>query len=234
MNLPSLEPVTLRRRYKRFLADVERADGELLTVHCPNTGAMTGCALPGSAAWISRSDNAERKYPHTLELVQSEAGLVSVNTHRANALVGEALQQQVIESLPDWQDLTAEVKIPDESGRFDFAVKHPEQTMYIEVKSVTLHISRGMGAFPDAVSQRALKHVDALLRRVRQGDRALLVFCAQHLGIEQVRVAEDIDPAYAVGLAQATRQGLEVRAYGCAISEDMAAMYVDRQIPFVT
>src|SRR4051812_21357012 len=62
---PQLQPGILRRRYKRFLADIVTDAGEPLTIHCPNTGAMTGCDAPGSRIWYSRSPRSARKYPHT-------------------------------------------------------------------------------------------------------------------------------------------------------------------------
>lgn len=62
---PALQPATLIQRYKRFLADVITPEGETLTLHCPNTGAMTGCATPGDTVWYSTSENTKRKYPHT-------------------------------------------------------------------------------------------------------------------------------------------------------------------------
>lgn len=62
---PALQRATLIQRYKRFLADVVTPEGETLTLHCPNTGAMTGCATPGDTVWYSTSGNTKRKYPHT-------------------------------------------------------------------------------------------------------------------------------------------------------------------------
>ena len=83
VQLPDLYNGTLVKRYKRFLADIGTEDG-LITAHCPNTGAMTGCAEPGWNVWYSLSDNPKRKYAATWELVDTEQGICSVNTGRAN------------------------------------------------------------------------------------------------------------------------------------------------------
>ena len=94
-----LQRGTLQRRYKRFLADVLLDSGETLTVHCPNTGAMTGCAEPGSPVWLSRSDSKTRKYPHTWELVETAAGLACIHSARANKVVLEALAENRVAEL---------------------------------------------------------------------------------------------------------------------------------------
>ena len=232
LKLPPLQSGVLVRRYKRFLADIETETGTVLTVHCPNTGAMTGCAEPGSPVWYSESDNPKRKYPHTLEFVQTSAGLVSVNTGRANALVAEALAAGVIRELAGCINIKPEAKIPEGDGRFDFQVELPDgKAAYVEVKSATLYLGDGIGAFPDAVSSRALKHVQALLRRVQAGERGILIFCAQHCGIQSVRPAGEVDADYAAALTQARDQGVEVLAYGC--QTDLCDMTIDRTLPFV-
>ena len=231
MRLPELLKGRLLRRYKRFLADLEAAEGQVITVHCPNTGAMTGCADPGSVAYYSVSDNPKRKYPHTLEFVETPVGLVSVNTGRANALVGEALAAEQIISLAGYTDIKAESKIPDGGGRFDFLARNAKQaSAFIEVKSVTLYTKNGAGEFPDAVSERALKHVHALKRMVSLGHRGVLIFCAQHCGINRVSPARSIDPAYAQGLEEAIEAGIEVYAAGCVT--DLKTMRIDRTIVF--
>ena len=230
MQLPDLQRGFLLRRYKRFLADIELADGSALTVHCPNTGAMTGCAEPGYPVWYSRSPNPARKYPHTLEIVETPSGYVSVNTGRANALVGEAINNNVIEGLRNPLEVKAEAKIPEGNGRFDFLVTLEGMRVWIEVKSTTLLLEQGQGAFPDAVSSRALKHLGALEKRVAAGDRAILIFCAQHCGIDKVRAANEIDPVYAHALAAGQSRGVEVVAYGC--STDLRQMSIVKKLPF--
>ena len=98
--LPPLKPARLIKRYKRFLADAVTADGEEFTLHCANTGAMTGCATPGDTVWYSTSDSKARKYPHTWEVTETQTGaFICVNTLRANQLVKEAIESEVIPEL---------------------------------------------------------------------------------------------------------------------------------------
>src|SRR5690554_664135 len=137
---PPLQRGILLRRYKRFLADVELDNGDHITIHCPNTGAMTGCAEPGSEVWMSVSDNPKRKYTHTWELTHTQDGAwICVNTNRANSLVAEAIEQGLISSLADYASVQREVKY-EENSRVDFYLsQHPERSdAYVEVKSVTL------------------------------------------------------------------------------------------------
>jgi sugar fermentation stimulation protein A len=214
---PPLERGILRRRYKRFLADLETEDGGFLTVHCPNTGAMLGCDEPGSEVWYSRSGNARRKYPHTLEVVVTRRGRAGVNTARSNTLVREALESGRLCAFRDWTLVRSEVPIPDERGRFDFLLDREGESCYVEVKNVTLCGDAGLGLFPDAVSDRAVRHLRALERRVQAGDSAALVFCVQHTGIRSVSAADQIHPAYGQTLREARDAGVEVRAYACRI-----------------
>ena len=214
--LPTLYEGKLVRRYKRFLADIDTPDG-IITAHCPNTGAMTGCADPGSQVWFSITDNPKRKYRATWEFVDTSNGYCSVNTGRANQLVGWSLRNKVLQAFADYDSVQPEVRIPDTTGRFDFKLTRDDlPDAYVEVKSVTLHLESGLGAFPDAVSARAKRHLEALTTRVQAGDRGILIFCAQHCGIHRVQAAADIDPDYAQALLHAHQNGVEVYAYGCA------------------
>jgi sugar fermentation stimulation protein A len=213
-----LQVGTLVRRYKRFLADVVDAAGRPFTMHCPNPGAMSGCADPGSRVWYSESKNANRKYACTLEIVETSRGeLVGVNPSRANAIVGEALAAQRISGL-DGMTVHRESPIPGESGRFDFRLERGDARCYVEVKSVTLSRADGLGAFPDAKSDRARRHVMLLQRMHDDGHRAVLLFCVQHNGVERVTTADDIDPAYGDAVRVAQRAGVEVVAFRTLVS----------------
>ena len=212
--VPPLQRATLIRRYKRFLADVETDTGQPLTLHCPNTGAMTGCADPGSVAWYSTSANPRRKYAHTLEIVGDRRGhLIGVNSARANQLVVEALAAGIVPRFPANARVQREVRVPGCQGRLDLRV----DDVFVEVKSVTLMLADS-GAFPDAVSARATRHLDTLARLARSGQHSALIFCVQHTGIDAVRSADEIDPAYGRALRRAVADGVLVVAVRCRVT----------------
>ncbi len=213
----ALQRGILLRRYKRFLADVELDSGERITAHCPNTGAMTGCAEPGRPVWLSHSDSKTRKYPHTWELVDTETGMACVHAARANKVVLEAVREARIEQLAGYSELRSEVKY-GAGSRADLLLSDAERRCYVEVKSVTLHTGAGSGAFPDAVSTRAARHLQELQTVVENGERAVIFFCVFHRGIRRVRAAAEIDPDYASALSRALAAGVEAMAWSAEIS----------------
>ncbi len=213
MRFDDLQEGVLLRRYKRFLADVELPDGEVITVHCPNTGAMTGCAEPGCKVWLSVSDSKTRKYPHTWELVDTGAGMACVHSTRANQVVREAFDKGLIPGFDDYPDIRAEVKY-GEGSRIDLLLAGDAGRVFVEVKSVTLYREGGLGVFPDAVSDRGRKHLRELARIAGEKDtRAVLFFCVFHSGVEHVSAAGDIDPRYRDALIEAQAAGVEVLAW---------------------
>lgn len=230
MKLPKLIPALLVRRYKRFLADVEFADGSKVTAHCPNTGAMTGCIDSGSTVWLSHSENPKRKYAYTLELVETKNGLTCIHSARANKVVMEALENGLIKELSEYRKISSEVRY-GQGSRADFVLcREDETSIILEVKAVTFHLGEGLGAFPDAKSVRALKHTVELTNAINSSTRSLIIFCVLHSGINKVSVAKEIDPAYYVALESALRAGLEVQAWSVDIST--SALTLSRRIPF--
>jgi sugar fermentation stimulation protein A len=212
-----LQPATLLKRYKRFLADVELPDGRQLTVHCPNSGSMMGCSSPGLPAMISRSDNPKRKYPHTLEMVMVDGDWVGINTSRTNHLVREALEKGIFPELLPFDEIKAEVKSGD--SRLDFCLTGPEGTTYLEVKNCTL-ARQGIAMFPDAVTTRGSKHMKELTRLHRKGHRTAVIFCVQMGRVSGFSPAADIDPDYAEALAQAVSAGVLALACRADVSPD--------------
>ncbi|HSC48090.1 MAG TPA: DNA/RNA nuclease SfsA [Gammaproteobacteria bacterium] len=218
---PPLQEAQLVRRYKRFLADVERLPGYgRLTVHCPNTGSMLGCAGPGMRIWLSRAANPARKYAWTWELVEASPGVrVGIHTGRSNGLVREALETSLIDELRGYPGLQGEVRVQP-GFRVDFLLSghRRKPDCYLEVKNVTAAVDGGIALFPDAVSERASRHLRELMARVRQGQRAMLCFCVQREDVREVRPADTIDPEYGKTLRKALKAGVEVCAYGARVS----------------
>ncbi|MCP2019326.1 UNVERIFIED_ORG: sugar fermentation stimulation protein A [Pseudomonas reinekei] len=227
---PPLEEGRLIRRYKRFLADIETVDGELLTIHCPNTGSMLNCQVEGGQVWFSRSNDPKRKLPGTWEIGETPQGrLFCVNTARANGLIEEALRAGIITELSGFTGLKREVAYGQENSRIDFRLDYPEGPAYVEVKSVTLGFDgTAVAAFPDAVTQRGAKHLRELAHLARDGIRAVQLYCVCLTGIEAVRPAQEIDAAYAQALREAIECGVEVLAY--AVSLNHQEMLVDRRL----
>lgn len=206
---PLMEGVLLRR-YKRFLADVRLADGRVLTVHCPNPGSMKTCSTPGSAVRVSDSHNPKRKLPHTLEQIKSGRAWVLVNTMLPNTLTASAIQRGAVASLAGYPTLRREVSDGDRS-RFDVHLSGAGKVCWVEVKNTTLKEGRE-ARFPDAVTARGTKHLEALSRLVERGDRAVQVFTVGRADVDGFRPAWDIDPTYAEALSAAVASGVEVLA----------------------
>lgn len=215
MQLPSLSYGILLRRYKRFLADIQLPSGEQITIHCPNTGAMTGCANMGDIVWFSTSDNPKRKYAYTWELTQTKGGdFICVNTQRANQLVQEALQNQWISELASYSEIFPEQKYGTENSRVDFLLKSDRlPNCFVEVKSTTLLTANGIGMFPDAKTERGQKHLRELTTLAQQGSQAVIFFAILHTGIERFEVAKQIDPKYAELFETALTQNVCALAY---------------------
>lgn len=230
MEFEGLVEGRLIKRYKRFLADVELPNGDVLTAHCPNTGAMTGCNEPGARVWLSVSDSKTRKYPHTWELVETARGMACIHSAKANNVVGEAFTAGLVPGFADYPELAREVKY-GEGSRVDLLLSGDAGRVFIEVKCVTLCDDDGWGLFPDAVSERGRKHIRELAAVQRDADtRAVLFFCVFHAGVTQVAAAGEIDPRYRDALAEAQDAGLEVLAWQADVSP--AGVTLARELPF--
>ena len=220
---PPLQEAILIKRYKRFLADVETSEGEVFTLHCPNTGSMKNCQTPGSRIWYSTSDNQKGKYPHTWELVESlQRHLVGINTLSANRLVNEALDVELIAELRGYTTVRREVPYGEERSRIDFLLSCESDPRvpdcYVEVKNVSLGMGDGLGLFPDAVTARGQKHLRELMEMKSAGKRAVLLFCVQHSGVDRLQPADSIDPDYGKLLREAEERGVELLAYAATVS----------------
>ncbi len=218
---PPLVSGTLLSRYKRFLADVRLAGGETVTAHCPNTGRMTGCAHPGCPVYVSRHPGAGRKLGYTLELTEMPTSLVGVNTQVPNRLVAAAVAAGRVPELAGFDAIRREVPAGGDS-RIDLLLqKDGGGGCYVEIKNCTL-VEDGIARFPDAVTLRGKKHLEALAGRVAAGSRGVIFYLIQRMDARAFQPADDIDPAYGDALRRAAGAGVEVLAYDVRI--DLAAI----------
>ena len=219
MELPPLVPARLVRRYNRFLADVTlEKTGEEMTVHCPNPGSLMGLKTPGLRVWLSCSDNPKRKLAHTLELVEADGALVSINANRPNALAEEAIRGGVIAELVGYGHLRREQRY-GEASRVDFLLSDARRLdCYVEVKNCHLMRTPGLAEFPDSVTTRGAKHLRELATMAGRGFRAVMLFIVQRDDCDRFSTAPDIDPAYHRALIEARASGVEILCHACHVT----------------
>ncbi|MCC6007408.1 MAG: DNA/RNA nuclease SfsA [Rhodobacteraceae bacterium] len=212
-----LVPGRLLRRYKRFLADVVLEDGREATAHCPNPGAMLGLADPGARIWLEPVAGRGRKLPLSWKLVELPGGhLAGIDTGVPNRVVGEALAAGAIPGL-EAASLRAEVAIAPGS-RADFRLEPASgPAIWVEVKNVHLRRQDDWAEFPDCVTTRGARHLAVLADRVRGGERAVMLYLVQRTDCARLRLAADLDPAYARAFDMARAAGVEMRAFSTRI-----------------
>lgn len=212
---------TLIRRYNRFLADVTLGSGATVTAACPNTGSMLGLVTPGRSVWLSRSDSATRKYPHTWELLDLPGhGLVGINTAHPNAIVSEAIAKGEVSALSGYASLRKEVNY-GRNSRIDILLEDPgRKPCYVEIKNVHLFRQPGLAEFPDCVTERGTKHLRELSDMAAQGARAVMIYLIQSAAPERFALAEDLDPHYVKTFRAARAAGVEAYALRCTVDTE--------------
>ena len=237
MRFPSpLVPARLIRRYKRFLADVMlEANGETVTVHCPNPGAMLGLDAPGSRIWLEPNDDPRKKLKFGWRLAELPGGhFAGIDTSVPNRVVGEALRARAIKPLADYGAVRSEVPYATKS-RVDFLVTAPGQPdAYVEVKNAHLRRSGTLAEFPDCVTKRGARHLDDLAAMVVLGHRAVMLYIVQRTDCDAFDLARDLDPGYASAFARARAAGVEAYAFGTGIDTkgvELGAPLPIRDIP---
>lgn len=225
---PPLLSGTLVNRYNRFLADIRLKKGEMITAHCPNSGAMTGCCEPGRTVFVSCHSNPRRKLKYTWQLIEMDDSLVGVNTLVPNRLVAQAISEGVISELSEYDTILTEVKV-GKSSRIDLLLKKGENdSCYVEVKNCTL-VKNGIALFPDAVTSRGKKHLVELQNLIAEGHRCAMFFLIQRMDACRFAPADTIDPDYGQELREAISNGVEILVYDVLV--DLTRIRINRKIP---
>ena len=205
----------LLKRYKRFFADI-KVNKEIIIAHCPNTGSMMGLLNENNDAWVLKNEDPKRKLKYTLQILKASKNVIGVNTHLANKLVHEGLQNNTLLEFKNLDKIVTE-KFYNKETRFDFLVEKNKKKIFIEVKNVTLIRDGKTSEFPDAITTRGSKHIKTLMDAHKKGYECYVLFLVQIENCKYFRIAKDIDNEYYENYKLAKKSGVKFIAYNCKV-----------------
>ena len=207
-------------RLNRFIAHAE-IEGRRETVHVKNTGRCRELLLPGAEVWLTAPGTEGRKTKYDLVAVRKDSGLlINIDSQAPNAVVKEWLEKQ------DYDRVVPEYTYGD--SRIDFYLERGEERTLMEVKGCTLEID-GIGYFPDAPTERGVKHLRELAKAVKKGYRAVIAFAVQMDGITEVRPNIGTHPEFGDAMREAREAGVEVLFLPCHVEPDGLTVITDQK-----
>lgn len=212
-------------RPNRFVAHVETAEG-LQTVHVKNTGRCRELLLPGAAVYLERGTSPARKTAFDLIAVEKGERLINMDAQAPNKVFGEWVRGGGF--LPGVMAVRPEFTFGE--SRLDFCLETPQGPCLVEVKGVTLE-EGGAARFPDAPTERGVKHIRELQRAAEAGLGAVLFFVVQMEGIRSVAPNDETHPAFGAALREAAERGVRVCAWDCAVTPESIA--IRRPVPVI-
>ena len=201
-------------RPNRFIANV-MVDGVPTVCHVKNTGRCRELLVPGAKVLLAESANPQRKTKFDLVKVFKNHRLVNMDSNAPNAVFGEFLRSGGLGFIPDF--VKAEYTHGD--SRFDYYFEHDGKKAFAEVKGVTLE-DKNVARFPDAPTERGIKHLRGLMDCVKQGYDAYAVFVIQMRGIGHFEPAWDKHREFALTLCEAEKNGVKILAFDCDVTRD--------------
>ena len=222
MKYRNMEPAIFLERPNRFIAYVEQA-GKREICHVKNTGRCRELLLPGAELYVQRSDNPNRKTALDLIVVRKGNELVNMDSQAPNRVVEEWLRAGNLCG----PDAFVKPECKYGNSRFDFYIEDGERKLFMEVKGVTLE-EDGIARFPDAPTERGVKHIQELMECKKAGYEAYLFFVIQMKGVHVLEPNDRTHPAFGETLREAAKAGVQVLAYDCLVKPD--ELVIDRQI----
>ena len=213
MQYSNMIPGKFLSRPNRFVAQV-LIDDQIHTVHVKNTGRCRELLTPNAAVWCQKSDNPNRKTQYDLITVQKGERLINMDSQAPNIAAGEWLRAGGLGAI---ESLKAETFHGD--SRFDFSFTLDGKRCFLEVKGVTLERD-GICAFPDAPTDRGVKHLKGLTQAAKEGFGAFVLFVIQMPDVKYLHPNDATDPAFGAALREAAAKGVTVLAMDCAVTED--------------
>jgi len=199
-------------RYKRFFADIELDNGEIITAHCANTGPMTGVCQIGSPVLVSHHSNPKRKLAYSWEAIYLDEQWIGINTSLPNRVIGHMLDRHLLPELEPYTTVKAEVAYGNEKSRIDFLLTNGEdnsQKTYVEVKNTTW-CKGSLALFPDTVTTRGQKHIRELMSVISEDTSSALIFFINRGDCDRFAAGAEADPEYARLLKEAIAKGVKV------------------------
>lgn len=220
------------KRLNRFEGIVEIGGREEL-VHIPNTGRCRELFIEGACVLIEIRESKTRKTPYELIMVYKGDSLISIDSQAPNRIVEEAIKNNMIEEIADYEYVKREVSY--QNSRFDILLKRTEKSnvddsCFIEVKGVTLE-AEGIAKFPDAPTERGARHLRELVAARKEGYRAIIFFLVQMENIKHFTPNKLMDVQFAEALKYAHDNGVEILSYDCSLSE--SEIVVNRKIQVI-
>lgn len=211
MKYPNITHGRFIERLNRFIAHVE-VNGSCEAVHVKNTGRCRELFLPGADIWLTAPETEGRKTKYDLVSVRKRNGiLINVDSQAPNAVVREWLEKQ------QYDLIRSEYTYGD--SRIDFCLQRKNERTLMEVKGCTLEVD-GIGYFPDAPTERGVRHLHELAKAVKDGYRAVLAFVIQMNGITEVRPNIQTHPEFGAALKEAQAAGVSVWFLPCHVEPD--------------
>ncbi len=216
---------TFISRPNRFIANVEAA-GQVQVCHVKNTGRCRELLVPGCRVYLETADNPNRKTKYDLIAVKKGNLLINMDSQAPNKAAGEWLEKRIL--YPDLKVLKPEVKY--DNSRFDFYIEAGERKIFLEVKGVTLE-EGGIARFPDAPTERGVKHIRELMACMKEGYEPVILFVIQMKGIRRFMPNDETHKAFGDTLREAREKGVRILAYDCLVTED--SMEIRDPVPVV-
>ena len=210
-------------RPNRFLARVEM-EGQEVLCHVKNTGRCRELLNPGAVVYLQKSDNPNRKTGYDLIAVEKGEMLINMDSQIPNYVAAEWLRKGSL--FQEGANIQMEKRYGN--SRFDIYAEAGERKAFLEVKGVTLEVE-GQARFPDAPTERGVKHVRELMGCVQEGYEAYLLFVIQMTGIQSFAPNWDTHPAFGSALQEAARAGVQILAYDCQVRPD--EIVLDQPVP---
>lgn len=225
-----LTPAVFVDRPNRFIAHC-RVGEEIHTCHVKNTGRCRELLIPGTQVWLEAADNPARKTRFDLVCVENRGYTVCMDSQAPNLVFGEWLRSGAC--LPGVTDVRPESRYGD--SRFDFAYTRIEGDATIhgfaEVKGVTLFDDEGFAFFPDAPTERGVKHIHELIAAHDAGYEAMICFVLQRSDVHALYPNDRTHPAFGDALREAARAGVIIRAVCCSVTPDTST--ADHMVPVI-